>query len=107
MYLFIALTLAIQINSQWSMNHLLWSYKRDHPAEMGLFLGSGMNGVVITLQEGDPGSDLGDYISHLDRSQSGVEALVPTLGAGPLNRLFDIVGRENAIDHRNTGIEAD
>lgn len=106
MYLFFALILAIQTNSQWSLNQPSWPDKRDHPADMGLFLGSGMNGVVITLDPGDPGSDLRDYISHLDGGQRGIEALVPTFGTGPLNRLLDVVGSENAIDHRNAGIES-
>lgn len=74
--------------------------------EEGIFLGSGMSGVVITLSPGQSGSDLGQYVSHLDGGQGGVEALVSALGTSPFNGLFDVVGSEHPVDHRNAGIEA-
>lgn len=74
--------------------------------EEGLFLGRGMSGVVITLSSGHTGSDLRQYISQLNGSQRGVEALVPALGTGPLNRLLDVVGSEDPVNHRDAGLQA-
>lgn len=98
-YLFFVITLAMSasapaIDNQYTVN------------EESLFLGRGMGGVVIALNPDYSQSDLRQYISHLDRSQSSVEALIPTLGTGSFDGLLDVVGSEHPVDHRNTGIEA-
>lgn len=105
-YLFFALTLTINCQSLDMKSDQQVMRTTDPANEEGLFLGSGINGVVITLQAENSGSDLGGYISHLDRSQSRIEALVPALGPGSFNSLLDIVGGEYSIDHRDAGIEA-
>ncbi len=74
--------------------------------EEGYFLGMGMGGVILTLNTNHSGSDLRDYISHLDGSQSHVETFVPTFGAGTLDGLLDAVGSEDPVDHRNTSLQA-
>lgn len=102
----LALSLALNMGIQEMRSDTQdFALQSPHP-DAGLFLGSGMSGVVITLNPGQPGSDLRNYISHLDGGQGSVEALVSTFGSGPFNGLLDVVGRENPIDHRDAGIKA-
>jgi hypothetical protein len=105
-YLFLALTLSLTINGVADDNVKGKVDTLNYFTEEGLFLGTGMGGVVITLSPGFVQSDLRDYISHLDRSQGSIEALVPAFGTGPFNSLLDVVGGEHSIDHRDPGIEA-
>jgi|GEM_PF-3849524 len=74
--------------------------------EEGIFLGRGMNGVVITLVFGNAGSDLRQHVRHLDGRQGRVEPFVPVLGTGPLDGLLDVIGRKDSVDHRNTCLQA-
>lgn len=78
---------------------------RSPNREEGLFLGRGMGGVVITFSYGHPGSDLRQYISHLNGSQGSVKALVPALGTGPFNRLLDVVSGEDPVDDRDASLQ--
>ncbi|GEM_PF-1170090 len=105
-YLFLAFTMAMNIQSMEMRRNLQIIEIQSAYSEEGLFLGNGMSGVVITLNSGLPRSDLRHYISYLDGSHGSVETLVPALGTSPLNSLFDVVGSEYAIDHRDACIEA-
>jgi hypothetical protein len=45
-------------------------------------------------------SDLFHQVHHLDGGEGSVEAFVPALGAGTFDRLFDVVGGEDAKNDR-------
>ena len=105
-YLILAFTLTMNMNG-----HDTGIYHRGiEPGsiirEEGVFLGSGMSGVVITLNSGHSRSDQRYYIIHLDSRHGSVEAFVPALRTSPLNSLLDVVGGEHPVNHRDTSLQA-
>ena len=106
-YMLLVFSIALNFYSQDMGIDLRTMKIRSSFQEEGLFLGRGMSGVVITLSSGRTGSDLRQHISHFNGRQGSVEALVPALGTGPLNGLFDVVGSEYPIDHRDASLQAD
>lgn len=105
--LFLAFSMTLHIAGQESGITSTTLIDQNSFGPEGIFVGSGMSGVVITLSFGYPGSDLRSYISHLDGCQGGIEPFVPTLRASSFNSLLDVVGREHSIDHRDAGLKSD
>jgi len=105
-WMILMLSMAMAVNS----NHMLTDYgSPDYLSgnrEEGYFMGKGMGGVILTFSTGHSGSDLRDYISHLDGSQGRIEAFIPTFSTGTFDGLLDAVGSEDPVDHRNTGLQA-
>lgn len=106
-YLLFILTMALNMSGMEMGSDIRRIQPSNTDDENGLFIGRGMNGVVITLNSGYTRSDLRHYISHLDRSQGSIESFVPALGTGPFNSLLDVVGSEDPVNHGDAGVEAD
>jgi len=89
------------------------------PAQ-GVFIGKGIHGVYLEIlvppalpepvvTEGcpEPVSDGFNQVCHFDGSQRGIKSPVPAFRTGSFDRLFDTVGRKNAVYHRFPGLQAD